>query len=282
MTNGTNFPASSQFVGTYVPNPSEVLNGGQSTYHGSIAVTLLDRAIVEQVLPNTFTLALRTDAATMHPVIHLIGHQRDLFFLEFGVPVPAPDPGYAEMSLLVPFVVLSQNASLSSAKWHSFVVRMYLNDLGALSAGNSYYAYRKEIAAMQESLAPKIINWAVSPQPQGDVFNSTVTRTGGWSSLGNASISGLADVQTLFAMPLVGADVDANGNATRVICSYWEWDYTNAEVAQATSDHKFLQQFCSGMSGWVGQPNGPSGEAIEIRGLRWRLASPPFLPDCQF
>ena len=49
MTNGTNFPASGQFVGTYVPNPSAAQFGGQSTYDGSIAVSLLPRAIVEQV-----------------------------------------------------------------------------------------------------------------------------------------------------------------------------------------------------------------------------------------
>src|SRR5271168_1232019 len=263
MTNGASFPASGQFVGTYVPNPSAAQYGGQSTYDGSIAVTVLDRAIVEQVLPSAFALAQRTDGAATHPVIHLIGHQRDLMYLEDGIPVPAFVPDYREMSLLVPFVVLSQNAMSPSAKWHNFVVRMYLDDLGAVEAGNTYYAYQKELAALPESDAPKIVNWKVLTLLQGDVFTSTVDRTGPWSSPSNASIPGLTDVQTLFAMPLVGADVDPNGAVTRVICSYWEWDYTNAEVAQATSDHEFLQQFCPGMGGWIGQPTGPPGAAIE-------------------
>jgi len=279
MTNGASFPASGQFVGAYVPNPSAARFGGQSTYDGSIAVTLLPRAIVGQVLPSAFALAQRTDGAATHPVIHLIGHQRDLMYLEDGVPVPAPIPAYSEMCLLVPFVVLAQNALSPSAKWHNYVVRMYLDNLGAVEVGNTYYAYQKKLAVLWESDAPQIVNWKVLPLLQGDVFNSTVDQTGPWSSPGNASIPGLTDVQTLFAMPLVGADVNPGGGS-RVICSYWEWDYANAEVAQATSDHKFLQQFRSGMGGWVGQPTGPPGAAIKVRGLRWRLAFPP--PGCQF
>ena len=88
---------------------------------------------------------------------------------------------------------------------------MYLDNLGAVEAGNTYYAYQKKLAALRESDAPKIVNWKVSPPLQGDVFNSTVDRTGPWSSPSNASIPGLTDVQTLFAMPLVGADVDPTG-----------------------------------------------------------------------
>lgn len=279
MTNGASFPAIGQFVGAYVPNPSAAQNGGQSTYEGSIAVTVLPRTIVEQVLPSAFALAQRTDGAATHPVIHLIGHQRDLMYLEDGVLIPSFVPAYREMSLLVPFVVLSQNAMSPSANWHNFVVRMYLDDLGAVEAGNTYYAYQKKLAALPESYAPNIVNWTVWPLLQGDVFSSTVDRTGPWSSPPNAAIPGLTDVQTLFAMPLVGVNVDPTGGADNV-CSYWEWDYTNAEVAQATSDHKFLQQFGPGMGGWVGQPTGPPGAAIKIRGLRWRLAFPP--PACQF
>jgi hypothetical protein len=211
----------------------------------------------------------------------LIGEQGDLMYLEDGVAVPALIPAYREMSLLVSFVVLAQNATWPTAKWHNFAVRMYLENLAAVEAGNTYYAYQKRLAALPESHAPKIVNWKVWPWPlvQGDVFMSTVDRTGPWSSPANASIPDLADVQTLFTMPLVGADLDPTGGI-RTICSYWEWDYTNAEVAEATSDHKFLQQFCPGMGGWIGLPTGPPGPAIAIRGLRWRLAFPP--PACQF
>jgi hypothetical protein len=279
MTNGASFPTAGQFVGTYLPNPSPAQNGGQSTYDGSIAVTLLDRATVEQVLPGGFALAQRTDGAAAHPVIHLIGHQRDLKYLIDGKTVSSHVPDYREMCLLMPLVVLSQNAMSPSAKWHNFVVRMYLDNLGAVEVGNTYYAYQKQLAVLLESYGPNVVNWKVLPLLQGDVFNSKVDRTGPWSSPGSSSIPGLTDIQTLFAIPLVGADLDPIGG-TRIICSYWEWDYSNAEVAQATSDHKFLQQFRSGMSGWVGQPTGPPGAAIDIRGLRWRLAFPP--PGCQF
>jgi hypothetical protein len=230
MTNGASFPTTGQFVGTYLQNPSAAQNGGQSTYDGSIAVTLLDRAIVELVLPGGFALAQRTDGATTHPVIHLIGHQRELKYLIDGKTEPSLVPDYREMSLLVPFVVRSQNAMSPSAKWHNFVVRMYLDNLGAVEAGNTFYAYQKELAALLESYAPNVVNWNVLPLLQGDVFKSAVDRTGPWSSPSSSSIPGLADVQTLFAMPLVGADLNPIGG-TRVICSYWEWDYTNAEVA---------------------------------------------------
>jgi hypothetical protein len=275
MGNGSGFPTSRQFMGTYDANPSAAQTGGQSTYEGSIAYTLLERAIVQQVLPGVFTLANRTDTATTHPVIHLIGRQRHPMFLENGVTVPAPDAGYREMILMVPFVVLG-----TGTKWHNFVVRMYLDDLGALEIGNEYYAYQKVFAALPEVYAPNIVDWAVLPLLQGDVFNSTVDRTGPWLSPSIAAVPGLTDVAALFSMPFVGTDVDVNGTVTRMVCSYWEWDYTYAEVAQATSDHEFLQQFCQGMNGWIGQPGGPPGEAIRIRNLRWRLAYPP--PTCRF
>jgi len=119
MSNGGGFPASGQFVGAYVPNDTAAQWGGQSTYDGSIAVTLFERAIVEPVLPPGFSLAARTDGATTHPVIHMIGHQRNPMLLEDGFLVPALDLGYQEMSLLIPYVVANRGTMM----WHTFVVR---------------------------------------------------------------------------------------------------------------------------------------------------------------
>src|SRR5271163_1375825 len=228
MSNGGGFPTSGQFVGAYIPNDSAALWGGQSTYDGSIAVTLLERAVVQPVLPPGFSLARRTDGATTHPVIHMIGHQRHPMLLEDGLPIPAPDFGYQEMSLLIPFVVANTGTA-----WHTFAVRMFLDDIAAIDIGNTWYAYQKEFAALPEVDAPDVIDTDVMALLQGDVFGSEVTQNSQWTCACDAPavVPSWSDVQRLFAMPVVGVDVDPNGNVTRTVCSYWEWNYANAYVA---------------------------------------------------
>jgi len=278
VSNGVDFPDPGQFVGTYVPNDSPAVNGGQSTYDGSIAVTLLDRSLVEAAIPVGFELAARRDGATTHPVIHLIGHQRNPMLLVEGELFPALDLGYVEMILLVPYVVLPQGASAQNAKWHTFVVRMYLNDDAAIEIGNSVFAYRKKFAYLPESDPLDVVSWEVFPLLEGDVFNSDVTQTGQWLSLCGdpAPLPVWPNIRKLFEMPLVG--VDDAGKATRIVCSYWEWDYTNAEISEGTCRHNFLHPFCPGMGGaWIGPKTGPS---VLIRGLRWRLSQYP--PECVF
>jgi hypothetical protein len=261
----------------YVPASGPVQKGGQSTYDGSIAVTLLSRTDVSQVLPPSLALAARTDGVTDHPVVHLIGNQRNPMILENGIPYPALDLGYQEVILLIPFVVCPPGT-----RWHSFVVRMYLNDVGAIAIGNSVYAYAKEFAAVPQNHVGPDLTTNVLPLLEHDVFEShPVQQTGQWSSP-PGTIPNWKDFQTLFEMPLVGVDVNPSTSAvTRTVCSYWEWDYTDAEIAPATSQHRFLKQFRSGMGSWVGVAlsNAPDG-AMKIRGLRWRLAEPP--PACQF
>ena len=70
-------------------------------------------------------------------------------------------------------------------------------------------------------------------------------------------------------MPLVGADV-VLGTIVRTVCSYWEWDYTNAEVAPASSQHQFLQPPREGTASWVqlGQLSSEPDGTFAIRGLR--------------
>jgi hypothetical protein len=283
VSNGVDFPDPGQFFGTYVPNDNPAVYGGQSTYDGSIAVTLLDRIVVEAVLPVGFELAARRDGATTHPVVHLIGHQRNPMLLVAGELFPAPDPGYVEMILLAPYVLLpqgattAQGASAQDAKWHTFVVRMYLNDDAAIEIGNSVFAYRKRFAYLPESDPPGVVSWDVFPHLEGDVFRSAVTQNGQWLSLCGvpAPLPAWPNIQKLFEMPLVGVD---DGAVTRIVCSYWEWDYTNAEISEGTSQHDILQPFCPGMGGgWIGPRTGPS---VLIRGLRWRLSQYP--PQCEF
>jgi hypothetical protein len=278
VSNGVNFPDPAQFVGAYVPNDSPAVDGGQSTYDGSIAVTLLDRGLVQAVLPVGFELAARRDGATTHPVIHLIGRQRNPMLLVAGELFPALDLGYEEMILLVPYVVLPQGASAQDAKWHTFVMRMYLNDDAAIEIGNTTFAYRKRFAFLPESDPLDVVSWEVFPLLEGNVFESAVTRNGQWLSLCGvpAPLPEWPNIQKLFEMPLVG--VDDTGAVMRIVCSYWEWDYTNAEISEGTSQHNFIQPFCHGMGGgWIGQRTSPS---VLVRGLRWRLSQYP--PQCEF
>jgi hypothetical protein len=271
------FPGPGSFVGSYDARTADAQIGGQSTYNGSIAVTLIDRGLVESVLPGDFHLAQRTDGGSTHPVIHLAGHQRDLMILKGGIAQPVAADDYQETILLVPFVVRAPGT-----KWHSFVVRMYLDSIGAVAGGNVVYAYAKLLAEILESGPPADLTTQVMLF-KAPVFEDNVKLTGPWHSSGNAqaTLAGWSDLQEIFKMPLVGADVYL-GSVVRTVCSYWEWDYSNTDVAPATSRCQFLQSLRDGMAGWV--PLGwlysvPDG-AFAIRGLRWRLAEPP--PPCAF
>lgn len=273
----TRFPGPGDFVGSYDPRTADVRDGGQSTYNGSIAVTLLERSLVEQVLPGDLSLARRADSGSTHPVIHLFGHQRDLMLVQGGNPQPAGADDYQEMILLIPFVVRG-----SGTKWHSFVVRMYLDDAAAVALGNAVYAYAKLLAQLTESGPAENLTLQVLLLSE-PFFEGNVKQAGPWRSSGNASatLPRWSDVQEIFSMPLVGADV-VLGTVVRVVCSYWEWDYAAAEVAPATSQHQFLQPFREGTQDWpqLGLLSSAPDGAFAIRGLRWRLAEQP--PPCSF
>jgi hypothetical protein len=277
MGAGTSFLGATLFVGSYDHRSTDAQNGGQSTYNGSMAVTLIDRALVANVLPGDFSLAARTDGGQEHPIIVCVGHQRNLMYLTAGVLTPA-DPDYQEMILLVPFVVRA-----SGTKWHTFVVRMYLDDINAIGIGNSIYAYQKQPAQLQESGTPDDLTTRVTPFLSDLIFNSYVRITGPWCTSSEARISlpDWTDIQTIVDMPIVGADVSA-GNIVRTVCSYWEWEYSNAEVAPASSQHQFFRPFRDGMGAWValGPLTSIACGGFAIRGIRWRLALPP--PSCQF
>jgi len=270
------FPGSGQFDGSYDPRASDAQEGGQSTYNGSIAVILLDRFLVQSALPADFRLAERTDSGNTHPVIHLVGHQLELMLLKGGVPQPSGAPAYQEMILLIPFVNRG-----SGSKWHTFALRMYLDQVAEVAIGNITFAYAKVLGQLAEIGLPDDLTTRITVLLR--VFEGNLRRTGPWRTLDNArmTLPPWKDLQEIFKMPVVGADVTL-GAVVRTVCSYWEWDYTNAEVAPATSRHQFLQSLRDGMDGWVQSgplSSDPKG-TFAIRGLRWRLAAQP--PACSF
>lgn len=267
----TPFLGSEDFAGSYVPAPGPVLNGLQSTYNGAVVVTMIDRTIVEKVLPNGMRLATPLAPSTTHPVVHLIGDQREPSTVAEGTVIPVPNaPGYAEMILLIPFVV-----SNSGTRWHSYVVRMYLDDFSAV-AGGSAYGYAKvwsrliktETAGRMTHVVKERWSPTVFFESEVDSFPSSGPQT-------PALPPRWADMRTIIDMPILGSIGPA------FVCSYWEWDLTNGSVTSASSKHQVVTKFRDGMEDWATM--GPVANAIDgavaMRSVRWRLGHPV---GCQF
>ena len=278
--------ATSNFAGSFDCRSKDATSGGQSTYDGAAIVTMLDCNLVASVLAPGLELAQSTPAgATEHPVILLLGRQKDLYFLEDGGLIPAEGP-YTELILIVPYTVKPPGT-----KWHNYVVRMYLDNVDAIVIGDVIYAYAKEKATFTAR------GDMMSVMRNGStMFESRVEATGPAINVapGQAPPPGFADLQQVFEMPIVGyfgAQPPAPvPGGWRFSCSYFEWDFSNATAAPAASKFTFVKEFKPGMQGWVdlGQlANAPEG-AFKIRGLRWRLSLelplvPPNMPPaCTF
>src|SRR5262245_37284209 len=84
MALNVRFPGPGNFNGSYDPRASDAQEGGQSTYNGSIAVSLLDRSLMQNALPDDFRLAHRRDGGrstarkSMRPIHESIHFARDL------------------------------------------------------------------------------------------------------------------------------------------------------------------------------------------------------------
>lgn len=266
---GSRFLGPSDFSGLGVRRRSNALNGAQSTYNGLVSVTNLNRDMVKQVLPVNLQLAEPLVSTAEHPVIHLVGHQRSPQQLKKGHPSPLGEP-YQEMILLIPFVVRD-----GDHQWHSFAVRMYLDDVEPILVGNSVYAYSKEFANFTES-GDSVHRATHISNVLGALYTCELELKGGWRSANDDALPRWIDLKAIFEMPIVGFDF------IRFVCSYWEWEYSAAEVALAASTHRFLRPFRSGMGDWVrlGNLQNATDGSVAIRGLRWRLAFP--LPTCLF
>jgi hypothetical protein len=272
------FPGVGDFSDTFDPRTGSAVTGGQATYQGSITVTVLDSALVSNVLPVGFSLASRTDGFAGHPIIVMVGHQTDCTVLVNSVQSSANQPDYQEVILLIPFVITN-----SGTKMHNFVVRMYLDSLSPTFAGAAYN-YAKEPANLVESGPPNDLTTTVTQTFLFPLtyFNTTVQLTGPWVSSSSAipTVPRWPDLQKIFEMPMLGVSETFPYSK---ICTYWEWDFTNTEVAPALSQYQFLRSFRNGMDPWVqlGVLHGAPDGCVAIRNLRWRIALLP-LPQCTF
>ena len=166
------FPGPAAFQGGYVAQTEPVNYGLQSTYSGTIVVTMLDSSIVNSVLPNGMRLADRNGGSSaFHPVIHVIGDQLEPTTVVGGWSPPSVAAGYREVILLIPFVV----SSTGTGKWHNYAARMYLDDPTAVAGGNLIYGYAKELAHISKSVTyPKTTQEIKTPDLSITWFHSDV------------------------------------------------------------------------------------------------------------
>jgi hypothetical protein len=274
------------FVGSYTPSPTSVVNGGQATYEGAMFVTTLESTLVAKALPTGLRLAAHADpAATRHPVIVMIGKQDDLCWVRNGSPIKSGIPPYTELILLIPYTV-----STSGTKWHNYAVRMYLDNPNAVVVGDAIYAYAKQLAFFViQSTKTKVLLQFGAPVFECDVVPTGPSVSG---APGSPLPAGFGEIQEIFRMPLVGyfeITPPVQPPDFPFSCSYFEWDYTHAQVTPASSLFSFTKEFKPGMQGWValGQlANTPDG-AFRLSGLRWRLSAelpwvPHQPPSCNF
>ena len=201
------FPGPSGFQGSFVPAPGPVMNGGQADYSGTAVVTMLDRNLVNSVLPAGASLAPTTTPSSMHPVIYLIGHQGHLSGVTNGQPYPTALAGYREMSLLIPFVFLN-----GGTDWHNYVVRMYIPPDAPIEilGGNVCCGYHKIPALLDYQETGSVLNHHVQTLDLLPRFTDTITLQGPYVSAGQAgaTVPRLADLQTIFKMPILGSSQD--------------------------------------------------------------------------
>ncbi|MDB5947896.1 MAG: hypothetical protein JWQ33_2922 [Ramlibacter sp.] len=279
------FLGPADFQGHYSPRPGMTWNGLQSTYSGTVAVTMVNREIVKKMLPPGLFLAEPKPLAGggtpgTHPVVHLMGDQGEPSTLFWGIPTQVGS-GYQEMILIVPFVVRG-----TGTLWHNYVVRMYLNNQLAVDGGNEFFGYAKELAILSPLQDWGVVHHKVSSPDLATIwFLDDIDVPGQWGAMPGvaATLARWNDISTILEMPFLGlrpADVLQPSGIQRsalLICSYWELQYANASLAATVSRHRVVTKFRDGMEDWetMGTLVSAQDGAVSMRGVRWRLAMPP-------
>ena len=252
------------YHGGFDPRECDALNGAQSHYSGTVFAASLDRQLVSAILPPLVRLAAPIDPArSRHPVLLMFGLQDEPRELDNGVPKPIPTARpYYELILLVPFVVRR-----GKDRWHSYSARMYLDYLPPIEIGNGFFAYSKKLCEFEW------FGTASETRCDGNtVFETDISTPGAWLTEAQALAQwpSFADVQRLLKMPIVG-----HNSLLRYVRSYFEWDYSNAQIAAVSSTFHFCQEFRAGMQPWVDLDllDAASDATFSVRNVRWRLST---------
>jgi hypothetical protein len=257
----------SDFAGDDTHRPSSTVRLGQglAIYNGEIVFTNVARSDAEKLLPRHADLALAANHGAFpdtHPIIHLHGKQTQTSWVINGAPVQVGQD-YGEFMLLIPFVQIG-----GSTQWHNLVVRMYLEDPGAVSLGY-YFGYRKRLAQVSltaDTCAVSPLLNPFNPVALTEVFESThqIVNPGYSTALPNWH-----DMKTIMAMPILGVDEWTR----QQFCSYFQLDYTNATIEPIECSHRYLPGFDPAIP-MIGTLTSVVDGAVTVNGVSWRIDFP--------
>jgi hypothetical protein len=275
------FPRQRELEGGFDRRSADAVNGAQATYDGVVAVSMIERHKVEGVLPPGLRLARSLSGSAFHPVVHLIGVQRDPSGLVDGDVVGIPEAeDYREMILLIPFVQFG-----SGTRWHNYSACMYLDDRLAVDIGNVVYNYNKQRAQLDSKGGlPDRQNTLVKSEGGTRYFYSSVDVDQAFRPVAEvgATLPRFSEIRDIMDMPIVGCSEFGH-----LKCSYFEWNYDNAYVAPVTNassnyEDAFARHVPYGnWRPWTELPalgSSPDG-GFALRGIRWRLSLD--LPPCR-
>lgn len=246
------------------PPPVQPLGGGRAIFNGEMVFANVSRSKAKALLPQGANLALAANQGThpqAHPMIHLYGKQTQTSWIINGQPVPIGSD-YGEFMLLIPFVQIG-----ASPQWHNFVVRMYLEDAGAVSLGY-YFGYRKQLAKVHlaaHGCKVSVVN-LFNPLKLREVFTSDHQMN---TSTGPTQQQNLGDMKTIMSMPILGVD-ELTGVQH---CSYFALDYGYATVEPIVCSHKYLPAFDPAIPVTSTMTSVDDG-AVAIQNLEWRIDFP--------
>lgn len=268
------FLREADFEGHPVPPAGAVTTGGlQGTYNGVLTFANVDRTTVSQLLPENFELAPRKTShlPNLHPVVLMFGDPTDGAFVVSPTAIQPTGIHYSEMILAVPFVQ-KQN---QSGGWHTYIVRMYLDNSAAV-AGGIPYGYQKVLASIEwKGRYARVWDTLAGDYLEGD-FHWGARWYDGNEAL--SKIPNFQDMVNIMTTELLGR------NGPISICSHFEWSLDEARVSKAYTSYTMKKAFRADMVAWPGLSpfeNVKNG-AVVMRGLRWRLKPvPPFI-SCSF
>ena len=269
------------FDGDFVARTGDASEGAQATYSGRIFTIWLPRPDVSAILPNGFELAARKYGGQNHPVICMLGLQADCKLLRGGVACPAAQAPYQELILLIPFVVHT-----GGTLWHNFSARMYLDALFPIVIGDVVFQYSKTVGDFESTTGVlpgsspgsfPATNDQVTDLISGSIVYADFSQqTAAWVPAA-AGPSGFEDFEKVMEMPILGVEFPQTTPAPMPpACSYFEWDFSSAEVASMHGAVQFIDPFRPGMAGWVHQPpdwlTADEDASFMVRNVRWRLS----------
>jgi hypothetical protein len=245
------------------PVPYVKLGGGSAVYNGQIVFSNMLRADVAALLPPWVDVKLATNHGAhpdVHPVFHLHGEQTNTAWVIDGRRLPVGS-NYWEFMLLIPFVQVG-----ASPQWFNFVVRMYLNDWGAVLLGKDF-GYRKVwglfdvVANTFDVKLPDFFN----PFAEQAAFHSHYEANPGARA---AELQNWPMMETIASMPILGVDEVTGAK----LGSYFRLDFSAATLSPVDCTHDYKPAFDPAMG--AGIMTSVEDGAVDVTGVVWQIDFP--------